>query len=102
MIMGDIMIPRDAELNVVAIGKVQLRVFLFLHKTYCMCFYINAHIIGLSSSNQQSAETDPGFVCRISLCVSDHVDELLCVKMVCLWVKSFSLNVTSFVVQGPR
>lgn len=65
--MGDIMISRDAESNVVAIGKVQLRVFLFLHATYCMCFYINAHHIGLCSCNQQSAETDPGFVCRISL-----------------------------------
>ncbi len=68
-----------------------------------MSFYINAHIIGLCSSNQQSAEQiQVLFVEYLCLHVSDHVDELLCVKMVCLWVKSFSLNLTSFVVQGPQ
>ncbi len=69
-----------------------------------MCFYINTHIIGLSSCNQQIGRNrfQVLFVEYLCLRVSDHVDELLCVKMVCLWVKSFSLNLTSFVVQGPQ
>ncbi len=43
MIMGDIMISRDAELNVVAIYKVQVRVVLFLHNLLYVLLYKHTH-----------------------------------------------------------
>lgn len=70
MIVCGTVISRDAQLNVFAIAKFNWDFCLFLRKTY------NTHMllckrtydrIAVFTSNLESTETDPGFVCRTSL-----------------------------------